>query len=93
MERRSFFGVAARVAITASNITKRFLRSVGVRVERFSVGLCSGSNWLLTLGPCTGLICGRENFSAAQIFVGVDVLRFLILFAGAFLASGSGDIL
>jgi hypothetical protein len=48
---------------------------------------------LLAPGFGAGFIVGSEDSSAAQIFVGVNVLSFLRLFAGAFLTGGFGNIL
>jgi hypothetical protein len=67
----------------------------GRAVDGFFGFLRGGWSRLIFLGVELRLILFREDVFALQIFGSVDVLGFLLLgfLAGAFLASGFGDVL
>ena len=70
------------------------MRQFGVSVERRFRLFRIGRGLLFAPGFDAGCVVRRQNFRAAQIFIGVNVLLFSgLLFASAFLASGFGYIL
>ena len=82
------------IAVTARDIAERKLRQRGIGVDgRLSLFL-DGHGLLLPPGFHKGFVVRGQDFRAAQIFVGVNVLLlFGLLFASAFLARGFGYIL
>src|SRR5258708_23798094 len=81
------------VAVTARDIAERQLRECGIGVDR-CLGLFFGGRGLLaTLGFEAGFIVGSQDLRATKIFVSVNVLGILCLFAFALLARGFGHIL
>jgi hypothetical protein len=80
-------------AVTARDIAERQLRECRIGVDR-RLGLFFGGPGLLgALGFDARFIVRSQNLRATQIFVSVNVLGFLCLFAFAFLARGFGYIL
>jgi hypothetical protein len=86
---RGLFGYA----IAPGNIAQRQLRdfpSVGRRLRL----LLGGTGLSLVPGIHGRFIFGSQNLRAPQIFIGVHVLRFvLLILASAFLSCGFGHIL
>ena len=82
------------VAVAARDVAERELRQAGISVEwRLSLFL-GRLGLLLVLGFDEGFVFRGQDFRAAQIFVGVNVLLFLgLIFAGALLTRGFGYVL
>jgi len=82
------------IAVTARDIAERELCEPGIGVDgRLSLFL-DGQGLLFPPGFHKGFVVRGQDFRAAQIFVGVNVLLlFGLLFAGAFVARGFGYIL
>src|SRR5258707_14237184 len=81
------------VAVTARDIAERQLRECGIGVDR-CLGLFFGGRGLLaTLGFDAGFVVRSQDLRATKIFVSVNVLGILCLFAFALLARGFGHIL
>jgi hypothetical protein len=86
---RGLFGVA----VTARDIAERELRQVSAGIERRFGLFPIGCSLLLALGFDASFIVRSQDFCATQIFVCVDVLGFLRLFACALLTRCVGYIL
>jgi hypothetical protein len=86
---RSSFGIA----VEARDIAERQLRQVSAGIERRFALFLIERGLLLALGFDAGFVVRSQDFCATQIFVCVNVLRFLRLFACALLARGFGYIL
>lgn len=95
VEGRRMLPFASGIAVTPGDIAEWFLALAGVCIEWLLFGLCGQSRLrFLFCRRSAGLIFLRKNFSAAQIFVRVDMmLAGGLLFAGALLASGLRDVL
>lgn len=82
------------VAVTARNIAEWELCETGVGVDRSLRLLLGRLGLLLSLSLDEGFVFGSQDFRAAQIFVGVNVLLLSgLVFAGALLARGFGYVL
>jgi hypothetical protein len=86
---RGSFGIA----VEASDIAEGQLRQFSAGVERRFALLLIERGLLLALCIHAGFVIRSQDFRATQIFVGVNVLGFLRLFAAALLARGFGYIL
>lgn len=93
VERIGHLRGAFGIAVTAGDIAERQLCKFDACVDGY-LGLFLDGRWLLqALGFDAGFVVWSQDFCATQIFVGVNVLLFLRLFARSFLASGFGYIL
>jgi hypothetical protein len=82
------------VAVTARDIPQRELSDLSVRVHG-RLGLLLDGCGLLLLAPGfdAGFVVRGQDFRAVQVFVGINVLLLLRVFARSFLASGFSNIL
>ena len=80
-------------AVTTRDVTEGQLPDLAVRIHERLRLLFRVCGLLQASGFDSGGVVGRQDFCAAQIFVGINVFRFLRLFARAFLAGGFGYIL
>jgi len=83
------------IAVAARDIAERELGKTGVGVDGRLRLLFGRRGLLFAFGFNDSFVLVGQNFRAAQIFVGVNVLLLfrLLLFAGALLARGFGYIL
>jgi hypothetical protein len=81
------------VAVAARDIPQRELPDLSVRVHERLGLLLEGCGLLLAPGFDAGFVVRGQDFRAVQIFVGINVLLLLRVFARSFLASGFSDIL
>jgi hypothetical protein len=82
-------------AETASDVAERSVGRKGLRVESFLGFFRRRRSRLILLRFHLGAIFLRENLSALQILLGIDMLGFFLLtfFLGTFLTSRFGDVL
>jgi hypothetical protein len=91
---RNFFRGLLGIAVTTRDIAERKLRQRSIGVDGRLGLFLDGRGLLLALGLDKGFVVRGQDFRAAQIFIGVNVLLLLrLLFAGALLACGFGYIL
>jgi len=82
------------IAVTTRDIAERELRESSVGVDGRLSLFFGWLGLLLALGFDEGFVFRGQDFPAAQIFVGVNVLLLLgLVFADALLARGFGYIL
>jgi hypothetical protein len=82
------------IAVTARDIAEGELRDCGICVGGYLRLLFDRRGSLRALGFDEGFVVRGQDFRAAQIFVGVNVLLLLrLIFVSAFLARGFGYIL
>jgi hypothetical protein len=87
---RGHFGVA----VPARDIAERALREAGISVDGSLNLFLDGRGLLLPLGFDERFVFRSQDFRAAQVFAGVNVLLLLdLVFADTFLARGFGYIL
>lgn len=80
-------------AVTTRDVTEGQLPDLAVRIHGHLRLLFRVCGLLLASGFDSGGVVGSQDFCPAQIFVGINVFRFLRLFARSFLAGGFGYIL
>ncbi len=81
------------IAVTARDIAERQLRECRIGVDRCLGLFFGGPGLLAALGFDAGFIVRSQDLRTTKIFVSVNVLGILCLFAFAFLARGFGYIL